>query len=130
MTTHESDEPVSDQASPVPRSPNGSVLLLIGGLATMLAGFGTLLGGLILHFAETADRVTILPLPIAGRLTAVIGLTIVAAGAWLAGRRAAMAFSVFLVVGGLILYAFGLVYVEQLGTRIYQALGLLTSLVG
>src|SRR5262249_16883902 len=44
--------------------------------------------------------------------------------------RAAMAFSVFVVFGGLVLYAFGLAYVEQLGSRIYQALGLLTSLVG
>jgi hypothetical protein len=96
----------------------------------MLAGFGILLGGLILHFAEKADQVTILPVPIAGRLTAVIGLGIVGLGAWLARRRAAMAFSVFVVVGGLVLYAFGLAFVEQLGSRVYQALGLLTSLVG
>jgi hypothetical protein len=103
---------------------------LIGGLAVMFVGFGILLGGLVLHFAEKADKVAILPVPIAGRLTAVIGLSVVGLGAWLARRRAAMAFSVFVVVGGLVLYAFGLAYVEQLGNRICQALGLLTSLVG
>jgi len=130
MTTHGFDEPISDETRPVPGSPAKSVSRLIGGLAAMLAGFGILLGGLILHFAEKADRVTILPVPIVGRLTAVIGLGIVGLGAWLARRRAAMAFSGFMVVGGLVLYAFGLAYVEQLGSRIYQALGLLTSLVG
>ena len=130
MSTHNFDEPISDGGCSMPRAPADSLLRLFGGLASMLAGFGILLGGLILHFAEKADKVTILPMPIAGRLTAVVGLTIVGLGAWLAGRRAAMAFSVFLVVGGLVLYAFGLAYVEQLGSRIYQALGLLTSLVG
>jgi len=130
MTSHEFDDPISDEARSLPRYPAGSMKRLIGGLASMLAGFGILLGGLILHFAEKADKVTILPMPIAGRLTAVIGLTIVGLGAWLARRRAAMAFSVFVVLGGLVLYAFGLVHVEQLGLRIYQALGLLTSLVG
>jgi hypothetical protein len=130
MTAHEFDEPVSDEAQHGPRSPSGDLTRLVGGLASMLAGFGILLGGLILHFAEKAGKVTILPVPIAGRLTAVIGLGIVGVGAWLAGRRAALAFCVFVVVGGLALYAFGLVYVEQLGTRVYQALGLLTTLVG
>jgi hypothetical protein len=130
MTPHEFDEPISGKASFVPRAPAGSMTRLIGGLASMFAGFGILLGGLILHFAEKADKVTILPIPIAGRLTAVVGLGIVGLGAWLARRRAAMAFSVLVVVGGLILYAFGLAYVEQLGNRICQALGLLTSLVG
>jgi hypothetical protein len=130
MSTHEFDEPISDDACSVPRAPSGSTIRLIGGLASMLAGFGILSGGLILHFAEKADKVTILPMPIAGRLAAVIGLSIVGLGAWLARRRAAMAFSVFVVVGGLFLNAFGLAYVEQLGSRIYQALGLLTSLVG
>jgi hypothetical protein len=129
MTTHELDEPISDEACSVAGAPAGSLMRLIGGLASVLAGFLILLGGLILHFAEKADKVTILPVPIAGRLTAFIGLGIVGLGAWLALRRAAMAFSVFVVVGGLILYAFVLAYVEQLGSRIYQALGLLTSLV-
>src|SRR5262249_9148668 len=122
MTNDEFDEPISDHACPMPRAPADSLLRLIGGLGSMLAGFGILLGGLILHFAEKADKVTILPMPIAGRLTAVIGLSIVGLGAWLARRRAAMAFSVFVVVGGLVLYAFGLAYVEQLGNRICQAL--------
>jgi hypothetical protein len=130
MTTHEFDEPISDKAGSVPRAPAGSVTRLIGGLASMLVGFLILLGGLILHFAEKAEQVTILPIPIAGRVTACIGLGIVGLGAWLARRRAAMAFSLFVVVGGLVLYAFGLVYVEQIGSRIVQALGLLTSLVG
>ena len=108
--SYEFDEPISDEACPVPRAPAGGMIRLIGGLASMLAGFGILLGGLILHFAEKAGKVTILPMPIAGRLTAVIGLSIVGLGAWLARRRAAMAFSVFVVVGGLVLYAFGLAY--------------------
>ena len=41
-----------------------------------------------------------------------------------------MILSVVLVIGGIALYAIGLGFVEQLGTRLYQAGGLLTALVG
>jgi hypothetical protein len=59
-----------------------------------------------------------------------VGVAGLAIGAALAGRRAAMTLSVLLVVGGIALYAIGLAFVEQLGTRLYQAGGLLTALVG
>jgi hypothetical protein len=35
-----------------------------------------------------------------------------------------------MVIGGIALYAIGLGFAEQLGTRLYQAGGLLTALVG
>ena len=41
--------------------------------------------------------------------------------------RRAMTLSVLMVVGGIALYAIGLAFVEQLGTRLYQAGGLLTA---
>jgi hypothetical protein len=105
---------------------------IAGGLVAIMAGFGLGLGGLVLHFAEKAGRVAILPFPIAifGRLTMVIGLGAVGLGAWLAGRRAAMVLSVLMIPLGLAVYAVGIVYVEQFGNRICQALGLLTVLVG
>ena len=34
------------------------------------------------------------------------------------------------VIGGIVAYAIGIAYVEQLGTRLVQAFGLLTALVG
>jgi hypothetical protein len=105
-------------------------LKIIGGIVTILAGFGLGLGGLVLHFAEKAGRVTILPVPILGRITAILGLGGVGLGAWLAGRRAAMTLSVLLFPVGLAVYVVGIVYVEQFGNRICQALGLLTTLIG
>jgi hypothetical protein len=38
--------------------------------------------------------------------------------------------SALTVLGGLALYGIGVVFLEQLGTRLYQAGGLLTALVG
>jgi len=94
----------------------------------MVAGFALLLGGLVLHFGEKANRLVIFPF--AGRLTMFVGILALAIGAAFAGRRTAMTLSVLLVIGGIALYAIGLVFVEQLGTRLYQAAGLLTALVG
>jgi hypothetical protein len=125
-------ESSSDDAPPTAGAAFPQGFRIIGGLVAILAGFGLGLGGLILHFAEKAGRVTILPLPVAifGRLTMVIGFGAVGLGAWLAGRRAAMILSVLLIPVGLAVYAVGVVYVEQFGNRICQALGLLTTLVG
>jgi hypothetical protein len=105
-------------------------LRITGGIVAILAGFGLGLGGLVLHFAEKAGRVTILPVPILGRITAILGLGAVGLGAWLAGRRAAMTLSALLIPVGLAVYVVGIVYVEQFGNRICQALGLLTTLIG
>ncbi len=41
-----------------------------------------------------------------------------------------MTLSVLMVIGGIALCAIGLAFVDQLGTRLYQAGGLLTALVG
>jgi hypothetical protein len=120
----------SEGALPTASATAPRALKILGGIVAILAGFGLGLGGLILHFAEKAGRVTILPVPIIGRITAVLGLAAVCLGAWLAGRRAAMALSVLLIPVGLAVYAVGVVYVEQFGNRICQALGLLTTLVG
>ena len=87
-----------------------------------------LIGGLVLWVDEKADRLVILPW--AGRLTMLVGIAGLAIGAACVGRRAAMSLSVLMVVGGIALYAIGLAFFEQLGTRLYQAGGLLTALVG
>ncbi len=94
----------------------------------MLLGSVFLLGGFVLWVGEKADRLVIFPW--AGRLTMLAGIAGLAIGAALAGRRAAMTLSVLMVIGGIALYAIGLAFVERLGTRLYQAGGLLTALVG
>ena len=101
---------------------------LVGGIIGMLVAFVLLLVGLVLYFGGKAGR--LLVFPYAGRLTmiaAVIGLGL---GVILAGRRSAMALSGLVAVGGLVPYPVGLAYVEQFGTKVYQAIGLLTTLAG
>jgi hypothetical protein len=123
-------EPNSGDALPAESTNAPQPVKIIGGIVAILAGFGIALGGLVLHFAEKAGRVTILPVPIIGRLTIVFGFCAVGLGTWLAGRRAAMILSVLMIPVGLAVYAVGVAYVEQFGNRICQALGLLTTLVG
>src|SRR5262245_2333117 len=94
----------------------------------MLAGSLVLLGGIILHFGEKSGRLLIFPF--AGRLTILLGIAILGIGAAFAGRRAGMTLGLLMVLGGIGLYAFGLAYVQPLGTRLYQLAGLLTALVG
>jgi hypothetical protein len=120
----------SEDALPTASAPVPEALKITSGIVAILAGFGVALGGLILHFAEKAERVAILPVPILGRLTILVGIGAVCVGAWLAGRRAAMTLSVLLIPVGLAIYAVGLVHVQEFGNRICQALGLLTTLIG
>ena len=115
-------------AKPSPASGGSSGTHLVVGIVTMLLGSVFLLGGFVLWVGEKADRLVIFPW--AGRLTMLVGIAGLAIGAAFAGRRAAMTLSVLMVIGGIALYAIGLAFVEQLGTRLYQAGGLLTALVG
>jgi cation transport ATPase len=111
-----------------PASGGSSGTQLVVGIVAMLLGSVFLLGGFVLWVGEKADRLVIFPW--AGRLTMLVGIAGLAIGAAFAGRRAAMTLSVLMVIGGIALYAIGLAFVEQLGTRLYQAGGLLTALVG
>jgi cation transport ATPase len=120
------DEGGAGKRSPASGGSSGTQLVV--GIVAMLLGSVFLLGGLVLWVGEKADRLVIFPW--AGRLTMLVGIAGLAIGAALAGRRAAMTLSVLMVVGGIALYAIGLAFVEQLGTRLYQAGGLLTALVG
>jgi hypothetical protein len=94
----------------------------------MLVGFLILLAGFVLWVGEKGNRLFLFPF--AGRVTMVVGILVLAGGATLAGRRAALMLSALTVLGGLALYGIGVVFLEQLGTRLYQAGGLLTALVG
>jgi hypothetical protein len=117
--------PAGERSSPVADASRLTACIL-----GMLVGGAMLLGGLILHFAEKAGKVQLIGFPIAGRLTAVLGLAVFGAAATFAGRRAAIAVCIFLIIGGIVTYVVGLIYVEQFGNRICQAIGLLTTLVG
>lgn len=108
--------------------PEVTPLLLAGGITSMVAGSGVLIGGLILHVGEKSGRLVIFPF--AGRLTMLLGVGLLAVGAALAGRRAGLTLGIVMAVGGVALYAVGLAFVQQLGSRLYQAFGLLTTLVG
>ena len=120
------DEDGAGKRSPASGGSSGTQLVV--GIVAMLLGSVFLLGGLVLWVGEKADRLVIFPW--AGRLSMLVGIAGLAIGAAFAGRRAAMTLSVLMVVGGIALYAIGLAFVEQLGTRLYQAGGLLTALVG
>jgi hypothetical protein len=109
-----------------PRGSPGTRLFL--GVAAMAVGGALLLAGLVLHIGEKADRLFLFPM--AGRLTMLLGMACLCIGAVAAGQRAATILSIVAIVGGLIAYGIGLVFVEQIGTRIVQGFGLLTALVG
>jgi hypothetical protein len=94
----------------------------------MIAGCAIVLGGIVLWVGEKAGRLLIFPF--AGRLTMLLGAGCLAIGTALAGRRAALTLSVLMIIGGMALYMIGLAFLEQLGSRLYQAFGLLTTLVG
>src|SRR5215831_12811026 len=128
MTPGGIDEQASGAPKPSPDSGGSSGTQLVVGIVAMLIGSVFLLGGFVLWAGEKADRLVIFPW--AGRLTMLVGIAGLSIGAAFAGRRAALTLSVLLVVGGIALYAIGLAFVEQLGTRLYQAGGLLTALVG
>lgn len=128
MTPSDFDEQTSFEAKPSADSGGESGTRLIAGIVAMLLGAAALLGGFVLWAGEKADRLVIFPW--AGRLTMLVGIAGLAIGAAFAGRRAALILSVVLVMGGIALYAIGLAFVEQLGTRLYQAFGLLSALVG
>jgi hypothetical protein len=122
-TTFEASEPGS-----APPSRGTPAISLVGGISGMLGGSLVLFGGIILHFGGKSGRLVIFPF--AGRLTILVGIALLAIGAAFAGRRAGMTLGILMVLGGIGLYVFGLAYVEQLGTRLYQLAGLLTALVG
>src|SRR5215831_12288114 len=128
MTPGGIDEQASGAPKPSPDSGGSSGTQLVVGIVAMLIGSMFLLGGFVLWVGEKADRLVIFPW--AGRLTMLLGIVGLAIGAAFAGRRAAMTLSVLMVIGGIAVYVIGLAFVEQLGTRLYQAGGLLTALVG
>ena len=128
MTPCGIDEQASGAPKPSPDSGGSSGTQLVVGIVAMLIGSVFLLGGFVLWVGEKADRLVIFPW--AGRLTMLLGIVGLAIGAAFAGRRAAMTLSVLMVIGGIAVYVIGLAFVEQLGTRLYQAGGLLTALVG
>src|SRR5262249_52848892 len=77
------NESSSDPAPPTVGAAFSQGSRILGGLVALVAGFGLGLGGLVLHFAEKAGRVTILALSFAifGRVTMVVGLVTVCFGA-------------------------------------------------
>jgi hypothetical protein len=128
MTPGGSLEQASFEPNPAQDSRVAWGTRLIAGVIFMLIGAALLLGGFVLWVGEKADRLLIFPW--AGRLTMLVGIVGLAIGAAFAGRRAALWLSALLVIGGIAVYVIGLAFVEQLGTRLYQAFGLLTALVG
>jgi hypothetical protein len=128
MTRGSFDAQSPGESDPFTDSPGPSAMRLSGGLVAMLVGGALLLAGLVLHIGEKAGRLLIFPM--AGRLTMLLGVGVLGVGVALAGRRAAIGLCVVAVIGGIVAYGIGLAYVEQLGTRLVQAFGLLTALVG
>jgi hypothetical protein len=128
MTPDGIDDQASGAREPSQDSGGSSGSTLIVGIIAMLIGSVFLLVGFVLWVGEKADRLVIFPW--AGRLTMLVGIAGLAIGAAFAGRRAAVTLIVLMVIGGIALFAIGLAFVVQLGTRLYHAGGLLTSLVG
>jgi hypothetical protein len=125
MTLNEFDEPASGDSHLT--SPVVWAVRLTGGVVGMVIGSVLLVGGFVLYAGETAGRLLIFPF--AGRLTMLLGIFVFGIVAVCAGRREALVLSGLVAVGGLALYLIGLVYVEQFGNRICQAIGLLTTLL-
>jgi hypothetical protein len=105
-----------------------SAAAFIGGLAMMLLGVAAVVGGLILHFAEKAERFVVFPY--AGRLTVVVGIAVIFIGIVLAGTRAAVIFGGVILAAGIGMLAFGFVKLAEPSLRFYAPLGFFVSLAG
>jgi hypothetical protein len=100
----------------------------IGGMGMMLIGVAAIVGGLILHFAEKAERFVLFPY--AGRFIILIGIGAVIGGIVLMGTRAAVCFGVVILVVGIGMLAFGFIKMAEPSLRFYAPLGFFVSLAG
>jgi hypothetical protein len=94
----------------------------------LLIGVAAIVGGLILHFAEKAERFVLFPY--AGRLTILIGLGVVTCGFVLTGTRAAVQFGAVILVVGIGMLGFGFIKIAEPSLRFYAPLGFFVSLAG
>ena len=100
----------------------------IGGMAMMLIGVAAIVGGLVLHFAEKAERFVLFPY--AGRSIILIGIGAIIGGIVLMGTRAAVRFGVAILVVGIGMLAFGFIKMAEPSLRFYAPLGFFVSLAG
>jgi hypothetical protein len=100
----------------------------IGGMAMMLLGVVAIVGGLILHFAEKAERFVLFPY--AGRFTILIGIAVITCGFLRTGTRTAVRFGVVILVVGIGMLAFGYIKLAEPSLRFYAPLGFFVSLAG
>jgi hypothetical protein len=105
-----------------------TTIRIVGGGVLMLLGVATIVGGIIMHFAEKAERFVLFPF--AGRLTIVVGLGISIAAVALAGARAAIAFGSVVLVVGIGMFIFGYSNLPEPSLRFYAPLGFFVSLAG
>src|SRR4051794_4748052 len=79
------DFPDDLDTDPSARSFAGTKARIVGGVVLMLIGVATIVGGIIMHFAEKAGRFELFPF--AGRLTIVAGIGVICIAIAMAGSR-------------------------------------------
>jgi peptidoglycan/LPS O-acetylase OafA/YrhL len=104
------------------------VAVSIGGMVMMLIGVAAIVGGLILHFAEKAERFVLFPYT--GRFTILIGIGVITCGFVLTGTRTAVRFGVVILVIGIGMLAFGFIKFAEPSLRFFAPLGFFVSLAG
>ncbi len=115
-------------ANPLARSLARTTVRIVGGIVLMLIGVAMIVGGLIMHFAEKANRFVLFPY--AGRLTIVAGIGVSIVAIAMAGARITGRFGAITLVVGIGMLAFGYINLAEPTLRFYAPLGFFISLAG
>jgi hypothetical protein len=106
----------------------GTVVRAGGGMVLMLIGVTAVVGGIILHFAEKAERFVVFPF--AGRLLILVGIGVSCIAMAVSGARMAVRFGILTLVVGIGMFVFGYSNLSNPSLRFYAPLGFFVSLAG
>ena len=91
-------------------------------------GIAAIVGGIVLHFAEKADRLVLFPF--AGRLIILVGIALSGVGIAVAGAKAAARLGAFTLVVGILMFVYGYANLGNRDQRFYAPLGFFVGLAG
>jgi hypothetical protein len=110
------------------RSAARTTIGIVGGIVLMLIGVATIVGGIIAHFAEKAERFVLFPF--AGRMIILAGIGVSIVAVVKAGARMAIAFGSVVFVVGIGMFVFGYANLAEPSLRFYAPLGFFIALAG
>ena len=100
----------------------------VAGMFLLLLGVAAIVGGIVLHFAEKADRFVLFPF--AGRLIILAGIALSGVAMVVAGAKATARFGAFTLLVGILMFVYGYANLANPDQRFYAPLGFFVGLAG